>query len=145
MTKLRCRTASVSDCAALANWNHQLIRDEGHRNPMTLVELEQRMRDWLTGGGYTALVFEQVREPVAYALFRADEPRIHLRQFFVARHRRRQGIGRRAMEILMSDHWSDETRLTVDVLVGNEVAISFWRALGYEDYALTLEITRPGV
>ena len=31
------------------------------------------------------------------------------------------------------------------VLVSNEGAISFWRALGYEDYALTLEITRPGV
>ena len=145
MTNLRCRTASISDCSALANWNHQLIRDEEHRNPMTVIELEQRMHDWLTGGDYPALIFEQAREPVAYALFRGNDSRVHLRQFFVARSRRRQGIGRRVMEILMSDHWSEETRLTVDVLVDNEVAISFWRALGYEDYALTLEITRSGV
>ena len=135
------RVATAADCVELAEWNRQLIEDEGHRNPMSLAELEQRMRGWLTDSGYTALIFEQAREPIAYALFCADESRIHLRQLFVARHRRRQGIGRRAMGILMSKHWSDEKRLTVDVLVENQAAISFWRAIGYEDYALTLEIT----
>ena len=43
----------------------------------------------------------------------------------------------------MSKHWSDERRLTVDVLVENQAAISFWRAIGYNDYALRLEITAP--
>ena len=141
MTEVRCRSASVSDCAALAQWNHQLIRDEGHRNPMTVPELEQRMRGWLTDDGYTALIFEQTGEPVAYALFRDDESRIHLRQLFVVRHRRREGIGRSVMGILMSKHWSSEKRLTVDVLVENPAAVAFWQAIGYKDYALTLEIT----
>ena len=45
------------------------------------------------------------------------------------------------MEILRSEHWSAEKRLTVDVLVENQAAVAFWRAIGYKDYALTLEIT----
>jgi hypothetical protein len=31
-------------CALLAELNHQLIRDEGHRNRMTVPELKRRMR-----------------------------------------------------------------------------------------------------
>ena len=29
---------------------------------------------------------------------------------------------------------------TMEVLVANAAAVAFWRALGYVDYALTLEI-----
>jgi hypothetical protein len=33
-TNLKTRFASVTDCSMLAAWNYQLIRDEGHCNPM---------------------------------------------------------------------------------------------------------------
>jgi hypothetical protein len=46
---LNYRRATLNDCSLLAELNHQLIRDEGHRNKMTVPELEQRMRGWLTG------------------------------------------------------------------------------------------------
>ncbi len=36
-----CRHAGPQDVALLAQMN-RLIRDEGHRNPMTLAELEER-------------------------------------------------------------------------------------------------------
>jgi hypothetical protein len=45
--QLTYRLAGSSDYAALAESNHQLIRDEGHRNPMTVPELEQRLKSWL--------------------------------------------------------------------------------------------------
>jgi predicted acetyltransferase len=67
---------------------------------------------------------------------------IYLRQLFVARDRRRQGIGRRALELLRTQVWPKSTRLTVDVLVTNQPALAFWRAVGYRDYSLTLEM-RP--
>ena len=124
----------------LAAWNHQLIRDEGHRNPMSLAELEQRMREWLSSGKYQALLFEENDETVAYALFRETEKEIYLRQFFVAPHRRREGIGRCAIQQLFTEYWPQNKRWTVDVLTQNHTAISFWRAMGYMDYALTLEI-----
>lgn len=133
------RAATLDDCPRLAELNHQLIRDEGHRNPMTVPELEQRMRDWLTGE-YRAVIYEDGSEVVAYALFREQPEEIYLRQLFVVRHRRSQGIGRRAVEILRSQIWPRTKRLTVEVLVANKRAVSFWRAVGYLDYALALEI-----
>jgi len=133
------RRATAEDCPLLAKLNHQLIRDEGHRNRMTVPELEHRMKDWLEKE-YVAIVFEDASEVVAYALYREQPEEIYLRQLFVVRHRRRRGIGRRAQHTLRSEIWPKTKRLTVDVLVQNEGALAFWRAVGYRDYCLTLEI-----
>ncbi|HEX4341744.1 MAG TPA: GNAT family N-acetyltransferase [Verrucomicrobiae bacterium] len=133
------RFATSSDCALLAELNHQLIRDEGHRNEMTVPELQQRMKGWLAAD-YTAVLFEDGNEAVAYALFREQPDEIYLRQLFVSRNRRRQGIGQKAMQILRSKIWPENKRLTVEVLVENPAAVAFWRKVGYKDYSLKLEI-----
>ena len=41
---------------------------------MTIAELEQRMRDWISGD-YRAIIFEDGGEVVAYALFRENQRR----------------------------------------------------------------------
>ena len=133
------RPATADDCSRLAELNHQLIRDEGHRNRMTVAELEQRMRAWLAGE-YRAVLYEDSGEVVAYALFREQPEEIYLRQLLVVRHRRSQGIGRRAVEILRSQVWPKTKRLTVDVLIANKRGVAFWRRIGYADYCLSLEI-----
>jgi predicted acetyltransferase len=133
------RRATSNDCALLAELNHQLIRDEGHRNNMTAPELEQRMRGWLQSE-YAAILFDEGSETVAYALYREQAEEIYLRQLFVVRHRRRAGIGRKAIEILRQQIWPKNKRLTVEVLVKNSAAVQFWRAVGYQDYSLALEI-----
>src|SRR5664279_3934377 len=137
------RRAMLDDCALLAELNHQLIRDEGHRNKMTVPELEQRMKNWLASE-YAAVIFEKDGEVFAYALYREQPEEIYLRQLFVVRNRRRKGIGRKAMEILRTKIWPASKRLTVDVLVQNTAAIAFWRAVGYKDYCLALEISPGG-
>lgn len=106
---------------------------------MSVPELEQRMKGWLSSE-YEAVLFEREKGVVAYALYREQSDGIYLRQLFVVRNRRRQGIGRRAVEVLRSNFWPAKKRLTVDVLVQNTAAIAFWRAMGYRDYSLTLEI-----
>ncbi|MBN2209863.1 MAG: GNAT family N-acetyltransferase [Sedimentisphaerales bacterium] len=131
--------ATNDDFDLLAEWNHQLIRDEGHRNPMTIPQLRERMEGWL-GGEYKAVIFETDREAVAYALYKETDKEIYLRQLFVVRNRRRQGSERKAMEILRRNIWPSGKRLTVEVLTANSAAVAFWRAVGYKDYALTLEI-----
>jgi predicted acetyltransferase len=138
------RLATLDDCAPLAELNHQLIWDEGHRNKMTVPELEQRMKGWLTSGEYVAVIFEANDGVVAYALFREQPNEIYLRQLFVVRNCRRNGIGRAAMEILRTKIWPADKRLTVEVLVQNKSATAFWRAMGYKDYCLTLEIMPNG-
>ena len=138
---MKYRIASAADCPMLAAWNKQLIQDEGHRNPMTLAELQQRMHTWLTSGEYLVVIFTDKDEAAAYALFRETDDEICLRQFFVVRHRRREGIGRRAMQHLFENLWPKTKRWTVSVLVNNLPALAFWRAMGYDDYAMSLEIT----
>jgi GNAT superfamily N-acetyltransferase len=133
------RFATMNDSALLAELNHQLIHDEGHRNKMTVPELQERIKDWFSSE-YAAVIFEEGAEMIAYALYREQPKEIYLRQLFVARNRRREGIGRRVMDILRSKIWPRGKRLNVEVLIKNEAAIFFWRAMGYKDYSLALEI-----
>jgi hypothetical protein len=48
--------------------------------------------------------------------------------------------------MLRSEIWPKGKRLKVDVLVANQSGVAFWRAVGYTDYALSLEwaITQRG-
>jgi predicted acetyltransferase len=133
----------ATDCPLLAEMNHQLIRDEGHRNPMTVEELEQRMREWIRSG-YVAVIFEEDGKTVAYALYREEADEIYMRQFFVLREHRRRGHGRTAFSTLRTRIWPADKRLTVSTLSQNHAAIAFWRAMGYKDYSLNLEIMPPG-
>jgi GNAT superfamily N-acetyltransferase len=82
------RLATAEDCPTLAELKFQLIHDEGHRNLMTLAQLEERMRSWLTSGEYWAVLFEENHEVGAYALFRETDAEVYLRQFFVVPQRR---------------------------------------------------------
>src|SRR6266480_409607 len=65
------RLARLADVPLLAQMNHQLIRDEGHENPMTLPELGARMKRWLQSE-CRGVLFEHERNVVAYALYRSD-------------------------------------------------------------------------
>ena len=132
------RLAKPDDITELGRLNYQLIKDEGHRNPMDESQLADRMADWMAGD-YTASVFEDKGRMIAYALYREDPEKIYLRQFFVDRESRRSGIGRACMEILLHDVWPAEKRITLDVLVHNTSAISFWREMGFTDYCIIME------
>lgn len=138
LMNLTWRYATGADLDLLAEWNHQLIRDECHRNPMTVDQLRTRMEGWLSGG-YEAVIFSEP-DAAAYALFKREDSLINLRQLFVRRDRRRAGIGRSAFALLRDRVWPQSVRLTVDVLSGNQRAIAFWRSVGYRDFSLTLEI-----
>ena len=138
------RPATLDDCQLLAELNAHLIQDEGHRNPMSVAQLAERMRSWLAGD-YRAVIFEAgqgpepPQQPVGYALYRDEPEYIYLRQFFVRSDSRRQGIGRAAIQHLVRNEWPAQKRIRLDVLVGNTAAIAFWRSVGFADYCLTME------
>jgi GNAT superfamily N-acetyltransferase len=135
-----CREGGIPDCALLGRMNHQLIRDEAHRNPMTEEELAGRMRGWIAGGAYRALIFEREGVPSAYALFRVEpDASIYLRHFFVARECRREGIGAAAIRMLFRDVFPPGARVTVEVLAHNAAGREFWQAAGFSAYSLSLE------
>jgi hypothetical protein len=45
---MQYRIATAEDSPTLAELNNQLIRDEGHRNPMTIVHLDERLRNLMS-------------------------------------------------------------------------------------------------
>jgi len=136
------KIATAEDVPTLSRWNHQLIRDEGHRNAMTVPELEARMRGWLETD-YKAVLFTSGDDRLGYALYRFNPDGLYLRQFLILGAHRRKGIGRECFQILRQEIWPKNVRLIVDVLCHNTAAIEFWRAVGFADYALTLEIMPP--
>ncbi|GMQ75822.1 MAG: hypothetical protein BMS9Abin01_1082 [Gammaproteobacteria bacterium] len=136
------RTAGEADLPLLAELNRQLIRDEGQSNSVSVAELENRMRAWLVRA-YTAVLFLSRGAVVGYALYRTDNAGIFLRQFFICRGERRKGHGRAAMDLLLGRVWPAGSRVTLEALCANQAAIDFWRAVGFEDYALTLRRRIP--
>ena len=139
---MKYRYATLEDTPILAVMNKQLTEDEQHRNRFNSEQwFKDRMAQFLNGD-YTAVLFEK-ESVVAYALYRnhpEHEDTIYLRQIFVSRDYRRQGIGSEVMNILKNEIWPKENRLTVEVLSQNEVARNFYQSVGYKEYCLELEI-----
>lgn len=136
---LTYRQATLADVPTLAAMNHRLIEDEGHRNPMNERELAERLRSWL-GGRHVATLFDLDGRSVAYALWKDEPDWVYLRHFFVERDVRRRGIGRGAIRSLLGEVWPPGKRVRVEVLTGNAAGMAFWRAVGFRDYVLTLEL-----
>lgn len=141
MNTLRYRYATVEDASLLARLNLQLIEDGADFGPADLDYLEPRMRRWLAAEDNRGVVFEDERgRLLAYAVYEEGAREIYLRQFLVLPAARRNGVGRTAFHLLRERLWDARKRLTLEVLSGNRAAYRFWRALGYRDCAVTLEI-----
>jgi ribosomal protein S18 acetylase RimI-like enzyme len=131
------RRATVADAPLLAEMNRQLIEDEGHRNAMSLLQLAERMTGWLEGE-YVAILFERDGLPLAYVLYRDEGDAIYVRHVFVRREHRRSGIGRAAMQMVL-DGLRSPCRVRLEVLATNRRGLAFWQAMGFREYAITLE------
>ena len=137
--ELEFRCTKENDVPWLAKMNQQLIKDEDHRNKMTLPELEQRMSNFLQKE-YDAVIVSLGKTDIGYALYRQDSEWLYLRQIFVIEEMRRKGIGRKFIEWLKNNPWKECKRIRTDVLIDNAVGIDFWKAVGFKEYCITLEM-----
>ena len=146
---MQYRDAAVADSPVLAEMNHQLIQDEGHSNPMSVAELEDRMRGWLQGD-YKAIIFSDEQGSIGYALWRPEPEGVYLRQFLVHRDRRRQGLGRTAMdwfwptrgETLRTSDWMSLPAMPEPFRSG-EQSVALITASRWYDLALATGRLRP--
>ena len=136
---LKFRYATQEDVGLLAEMNQQLICDEGHCNKMTLLQLEQRMADFLRTE-YMAVIVSSSNEDVGYALYREESEYVYLRQIFVKSEMRRRGVGCKMIKWLKNEPWKNFEKIRIEVLVGNTEGISFWCAVGFKDYCITMEM-----
>jgi ribosomal protein S18 acetylase RimI-like enzyme len=130
--------ATIADCPELAQMNKQLIIDEGHSNPMTVDQLEQRMAGFLSAK-YRAFILKAGAETVGYCLYRPEDDRIYIRQFFIKKEYRRTGAGRRFIQWMKDNVWPGP-ELVLEVLSRNTAGIRFWRSLGFADYCITMKM-----
>jgi GNAT superfamily N-acetyltransferase len=140
---LEWRYAQDADLPLLARWNRELQEDEGAA-AMSAEALLGRLRRWLSSE-YTAILFDSQETPIGYALFRRTDPDlkdpsgVYLRQFFVSRDKRRQGMGTRAMELLLADVLGGH-RVILEALNSNPAGHAFWRSLGFQPYSVRYDL-----
>ena len=138
------RFATAQDIELLASLNRQLNEDEKSTPLLTTEQLLARMTSWLEGN-HQAILFEKNSGVVAYAIYctgeRAPGEIFHfIRQFFVCREYRRKGYGREAVRLLSTEIIPRTEHLVLDVLYNNEVGRAFWKALGFTEHCITLEL-----
>lgn len=143
---LLIRAATESDLPLLARMNKCLIEDEGSRNPMSVDELQQRMRGWLHGDWQAAL-FIEAESTAGYAVyqFRQDDyfPEktvVYLRQFYIERDRRNKGLGSLAFRTLARERFPEECTIVIDALASNPKGYGFWSKLGFQPYCTTMHL-----
>lgn len=146
--KINIRNADTNDISCLAQMNLYLIQDEGSRNPMNIAELEQRMAGWLEGGWEAKLFYSsKSADALGYAVFqiRTDEyfpaeKLVYLRQFFIARERRHQGIGKQALGKLIAQCFPPDAKVVIDVLECNPNGRKFWESVGFVPYYTSMNL-----
>jgi GNAT superfamily N-acetyltransferase len=132
-------TARESDIPQLAELNLQLMEDERHLYMLPIEELRARMTRWVAGE-YHVLVFRNGARICGYAAWCPEERGTYLRHFFICRDQRRQGLGRTIIDRLRRDHFPKDQPLQLEATIWNTDAIAFWRAIGFKDFGLTLEM-----
>jgi GNAT superfamily N-acetyltransferase len=138
------KRANQDDIPQLAVMNHQLIQDEGSRNPMEVEQLGERMQGWLDDG-WTALLVIVGEDVAGYMLYQQrvddyflDQKEVFIRQFFIRRGMRGQGIGRQAIEVIVGAWLPSGATLMLEVMAGNEVGLAFWERVGFEAYSVAM-------
>ena len=131
--------ATEADVPQLAALNLQLMEDEQHPYMLPLDELHARMKRWVAGE-YHVLVFRNGARICGYAAWCPEERGTYLRHFFICRDQRRQGLGRILIDRLRRDHFPKDQPLQLEAAIWNKVAIAFWRAVGFKDFGLTMEM-----
>jgi GNAT superfamily N-acetyltransferase len=166
MQKITSRAATYADLPRLAAMNQRLIQDERSRNPMTLNQLEARLRAWLDTGDWHIDLIEIAPDepldasrptprhsraggnprPIGYTVYQhrhddydPSQPIVYVRQFYIERDWRGRGWGRRAFALLARERFPAGSTITLEALASNPGGYRFWASLGFTDYCVTMK------
>ena len=119
---IEVKECTPEDVSLLAEMNKQLIEDEKADNSMDIIQLKNRMTDFLNNE-YKAFFFILNKEIVGYTLCDMTKEPIYLRQFFIKREERGKKYGKIAFKNLLEKIGIKE--IEIDVLKWNEAGIKF--------------------
>jgi predicted acetyltransferase len=130
---------SLKDVDRLAELNKQLIEDEKSDNKMDVQELRSRMEMFLQTD-YSAYFFLENNEVVGYALVNEHSKPVYLRQFLIDRKYRRNHLGSKAIELLISELAVSE--MDIEVLSWNETGMKFWESCGFVERSRCMRLSK---
>lgn len=133
------RPAALEDSDVLASMNARLIRDEGHKNAMTVSELATRMRNWLAQKDYEATILLVDGQSAGYALYAQNDDNLYIRQLFIEAAHRRGGLGRQLVNWVIDNVADPKCPIRIEVLSDNARGHAFWRGVGFNDYCTVME------
>ena len=136
---MEIRKCTLDDVSKLAVLNKQLIEDEQSNNPMTVKELEERMRGFLSSE-YDAYFFLVAEAVVGYALVKHTCTPLYLRQFLIERGYLQMHYGTEAFHELLEYLGVD--RMDIEVLPWNERGMRFWENCGFKEISRYMRFER---
>ena len=145
---LHIHLAVEEDLPLLAQMNKRLIEDEGSYNPMSVLELHERMFQWLHGDWKIQLFIED-KTIIGYAVYQfqvdqffPDQKVVYVRQFYIERDKRARGLGTQAFTKLQETCFPEECRITLEVLASNPIGYKFWSHLGFQTYSTSMNLQK---
>ena len=123
------RFAKESDLYVVISLNEELTAIDEPQVRFSVEDILSRLKRWIAEG-HQLVLFENNGDVVGYALYALGhrlpgETLIYLRHFIIAKTHRGKGLGRSAMEHLMSEVWPKNTLICVDTRVNNIGAFRF--------------------
>ena len=132
---MQLQKCAMKDVPKLALLNKQLIDDEKSDNPMSIKELESRMKGFLETD-YSAYFFIKDSQIIGYALIRNSSDPVYLRQFLIDRKYRKQHYGVRAFQMLVRHLNIKE--IDLEVLPWNKDGLAFWKQCGFNETCIAM-------
>jgi ribosomal protein S18 acetylase RimI-like enzyme len=148
---LLIRPATLDDLPLMMDLFNQLREDEGVAAEQVAdqAELTAQMTQYLQLPSGDCVLFYAPRhddqtqhEVVGYAMYFVNETDVLLKHFFVARHRRREKMGKQMMQMLVNEIWSPKAGLWLEVFHANPAGLAFWESLGYETVTRSMQLNR---
>ncbi len=144
--KIQLREVNEEDIATIATMNRRLVEDERSRNPFSETQFRQRIAGWLAGDEWELVLFtDPTGTAVGYAVYRLQRHDyyrtrqvVYLRQFFIDRPFRGQGLGRAAYLQLESERFGNR-EVSLDVLTTNPSGRRFWERMGFSGYYVSMK------
>lgn len=144
--RILIRKAERDEWKSLANMNKELIQTEGSSNPMSLSQLEDRMKGWLDGEWEIVMIVLHL-SVIGYVVYqiRSDdysaEKTVYIRQFYIEDRYRGCGYGTAAMDDLIEHIFPANAAVSLDVLESNHQGYQFWTKYGFKPYFTHMKLS----
>ena len=125
----------ISHAMQLAVLDQKLMLEEGGDNDKTLVQLDIRIKNWLSDGCEAVGVID-AGLVVAFCLYRLDADACLVKKLYVMEDERRRGLATRLLDTVAER--AQGLPIQLHVASGNETAFAFYEHYGFTEWYRTL-------